>query len=331
VTIDCAHEVMSRLSRSTRPMMRIGLVSAISLMVATARAAGPTDPAPPPVIVVESPPPPQVLEWKPEWSRASAVDYVISALGLATTLTFAILPPQPAHFTASNPFDTAVRNTLRLASYDDRHAAADTSDVLLSLVVTYPVLFDSFALGYGYWRSADVAYQMTVINAEAFAVSSSIYGVTNYAVSRERPYGQDCNGPPGPPSSAPPGNQIPGGLTECTGPTRYRSFFSGHAMGSFTAAGLTCSHHLHLHLFGNGGDVAACVVALVLASSIAVLRVMADDHYATDVLTGAAVGSAAGFIVPAIHYAKHKRSTRPSSFEWHVAPSIGGLGIAGTW
>jgi membrane-associated phospholipid phosphatase len=305
--------------------MRIGLVSGLSVMFVTgiAHATEPTNPAPPPAVLVESPPPPRPLEWNPEWSRASALDYVITGVGLATALTFAILPAQPTHFTSTNPFDDAVRNALRLPTYEARHAAGDTSDVLLSLVTTYPVLFDAFALGYGYWRSADAAYQMTVINAEALAISAGIQGATNFAVSRERPYGQATPAP----SIC---SQYPT-LGECNGPTLYRSFFSGHATISFTAAGLTCSHHLHLRLFGNGGDAASCVVALVVATSISALRVIGDYHYATDVLTGAAVGSAVGFIVPAIHYAKHNRSKPTSDLEWHIAPSIGGIGIAGTW
>jgi len=312
----------------TRTQVALLVFAIVGASSRVAHADDPTKPAPPPpVLTIETPPVLRTLEWKPEWSRASVLDYVVTGVGLATTLTFAILPPRSQHTTGGVLFDDAVRSTLRLSSYDDRHGAGEASDVLLSLVTTYPIIFDAFALGYGYWRSADAAYQMTLINAETLAITGAIQGAANFSASRERPYGQDC----APPGVTPTGNQISGSLGECNGPTRYRSFFSGHASIAFTSAGLTCSHHLHLQLFGGGADAAACVTALVAATAISMLRVMADVHYATDVITGALVGSAIGFGVPAIHYAKHNRGKRTSTVEWHIAPSIGGAGIAGTW
>ncbi len=296
------------------------MIAAVLAHASIAAAADPvTNPAPPPpAIVVEAPPRERLLEWKPEWSRANAADYVVTGIGLATALTFAIIPPLSSHAVGGVLFDDAARSALRLSTYGARRAASDASDVLLSLVISYPILFDAFALGYGYWRSADVAYQIAVIDAEALAIATGIQGVANFALSRERPYGQDCGG------------EIPSTLGECNGPSRYRSFFSGHSTIAFTSAGLTCQHHLHLHLFGGGADAAACVTSLVAATAIAVLRVMADVHYATDVITGSLVGTAVGFTVPAIHYARHGQK-RTSDLEWHISPSIGGVGIAGTW
>ena len=272
-------------------------MAAAFVALANAAHADPvTTPVPPPSIRIETPLTERQLEWKPEWSRASSLDYVVTGVGLATALVFALLPPQPTHNYGGVLFDDALRGALRLPTYDERHVASDASDVILSLVTTYPIVFDAFALGYGYWRSADAAYQMTVIDAEALAITSGLQGIANFSASREQPYGPDC------------GTQIPSALSECNGPNRYRSFFSGHASVSFTSAGLTCSHHLHLHLFGGRADTVACVTALVAASAVSVLRVMADVHYATDVLTGALVGAAVGFGVPALHYANHKRS-----------------------
>jgi membrane-associated phospholipid phosphatase len=295
------------------------LIVAIVVRTGTAHADPTANTVPTPTVHVDGSSSEHQLEWKPEWSRASAVDYVVTGAGLTAALVSAILPPQPTHTYGGVLFDDAVRDALRLPTYDQRHAAGDASDVILSLVTTYPIVFDGFALGYGYWRSADAAYQMTVIDAEVLAITAGVQGIANVSASRERPYGQDC------------GTQLSSALAECNGPTRYRSFFSGHASVSFASAGLTCSHHLHLHLFGNGADVVACVAALVAASAVSVLRVMADVHYTTDVLTGALVGTAVGFGVPAFHYAHHKRGKPTSTLEWHIAPSIGGVGVAGTW
>jgi hypothetical protein len=40
---------------------------------------------------------------------------------------------------------------------------------------------------------------------------------------------------------------------------------------------------------------------LTLATATGVLRVTADQHYATDVLTGVAAGSLAGWLIPKLH------------------------------
>ncbi|HEX4512588.1 MAG TPA: phosphatase PAP2 family protein [Polyangiaceae bacterium] len=280
--------------------------------------AAPTVAAPPIVVVHESPPS-RSLDWKPEWSRANATDYAVTGVGLATTLAMAIVPPRSEHTMGGVLFDDSARSVLRLHALADRYFARDMSDVLLSLVTTYPILFDSFIIGYGYFRNADVAYQMTVIDAEALAIASALQGIANVSASRERPYGQDC------------GTAVPATTSDCNGPSRYRSFFSGHATISFTSAGLACSHHLKLHLFGDAADIVACATALATASAVSLLRVMGDEHYATDVVTGAIVGTAVGFLVPAFHYATHSRKGSRAAFEWHVVPSAGGVGIAGTF
>jgi membrane-associated phospholipid phosphatase len=294
-----------------------GVLACLSSACASTQAAPQL--AAPPIAVVHERPPSRALEWKPEWSRANAADYAVTSVGLATTLAMAIVPPRSQHVQGGVLFDDAARSTLRLSSLSDRYVARDMSDVLLSLVTSYPILFDSFIIGYGYFRNADVAYQMAVIDAEALAIASSLQGIANVTVSRERPYGQDC------------GTAVPATTSDCNGPSRYRSFFSGHATISFTSAGLACSHHLKLRLFGDAADILACATALATASAVSLLRVMGDEHYATDVFTGALVGAAVGFIVPAFHYATHSRKNARTSLEWHVAPSAGGLGIAGTF
>jgi len=125
---------------------------------------------------------------------------------------------------------------------------------------------------------------------EAFAISAALQETTTALVSRQRPYVGDCGG------------GLPSTTLDCTNPGQDRSFFSGHATLSFTAAGLTCEHHLTLHLFGGVKDALVCAGALVLAAGTATLRIAADQHYATDVLSGAIVGSAVGLGVPALHY-----------------------------
>lgn len=79
----------------------------------------------------------------------------------------------------------------------------------------------------------------------------------------------------------------------------YRSFLSGHAMASFTAAGLMCVHHEMLPLFGGGApDAWACAWAVSVATLTSISRLAADEHWASDVLIGAGAGWLYGYYLP---------------------------------
>jgi hypothetical protein len=59
-----------------------------------------------------------------------------------------------------------------------------------------------------------------------------------------------------------------------------------------------CVEHLSLRMYGPGADEIACVDALALATSISLMRVVADHHYATDIIAGAAIGGISGGLLP---------------------------------
>jgi membrane-associated phospholipid phosphatase len=161
---------------------------------------------------------------------------------------------------------------------------------------------------------------MALIDAEALAIAGALQETTTALVSRQRPYVADCGG------------GLPSTTLDCTSPGRNRSFFSGHSTLSFTAAGLTCEHHLTLHLLGGARDALVCVGALVLAGATATLRVVADQHYASDVIGGALVGSAVGLAVPAIHYSGGQWNHLPSGsagLELRLVPTGLGATVVG--
>jgi membrane-associated phospholipid phosphatase len=82
------------------------------------------------------------------------------------------------------------------------------------------------------------------------------------------------------------------------------SFPSGHTVTVATAAGLTCVHHNYLPIYGaRAADASACVAMSLLTVATGVTRIMADRHYATDVLVGAAIGYGSGYGLPwVLHY-----------------------------
>ncbi len=53
------------------------------------------------------------------------------------------------------------------------------------------------------------------------------------------------------------------------------------------------------------GGTITCVAMLVGATAGGAARLLADKHYATDVIAGAGIGLASGFLVPWFHY--HRR------------------------
>jgi len=70
-------------------------------------------------------------------------------------------------------------------------------------------------------------------------------------------------------------------------------------MASFTAARLLCVHHKFLPLFGGGGaDTVACAWGLTVASLTGTMRLVADEHWASDVLLGAGLGWISGYYLP---------------------------------
>jgi hypothetical protein len=239
------------------------------------------------------------LAWDPAFNRMDAPEVVLSS-AVSVALAGAIAPPLNTGWKGPIGFDESVRNALRLGSYQARLDARDVSDVGLALLTSYPILVDSLIVAYWYRGSEDVAVQMALIDAEAMAVSAAIQGAANFFGGRERPYGSDFGA-------------VPAQSIDCTSPSRYRSFFSGHSALSFTSAALVCAHHMSLDLFESAADPVACVSALVAAGAVATLRVVGDMHYASDVITGALIGAAVGLGFPLLHHYKRSVLGEPAS------------------
>jgi len=127
---------------------------------------------------------------------------------------------------------------------------------------------------------------------------------------------------------------------DCDEKRRYVSFFSGHSSVAFTSAGLTCAHHQRLPLYGGGAaDAAACGAMIAVALSTASFRVLADEHYMSDILVGSAVGFAAGYGLPTLlHYGwgnpgsnSRKTSVGPATVAVGAGPTPLGLSLSGTF
>lgn len=80
------------------------------------------------------------------------------------------------------------------------------------------------------------------------------------------------------------------------------SFLSSHTAISFAVA--TSSYLAMRRRHGSSAvTTATLVVGLTLASFVGVSRVLAGQHFITDVVGGAIVGSSTGILIPALHSA----------------------------
>jgi membrane-associated phospholipid phosphatase len=239
------------------------------------------------------------LSWDESFNRMDAPEMIFTGVAAGVALTTNILHPLKTGWTGGVLFDDKLR-LLRAPTYDAQLEVRTGTDVGLAAMTTFPILVDAMIVAYWYRGSDDVAVQMALIDAEAFALTGAIEGTTNFLSGRARPYASQC------------GTGVPSNTTDCSSDTVNRSFFSGHTAVSFSAAGLICAHHEALRLFESPADHVTCAAGLVAAATIGTLRMVGDAHYFSDVFVGAVVGTAVGLGVPLLH---HYKRAEPGSDE----------------
>ena len=267
------------------------------------------------------------LHWHDHWRRVGWPEYVAVPALFATTLAIelAVEPNDEADWNRPILFDTPVRDVLRIDSAQGRVTAGTVSDVLVAWEILHPVVIDTLFVAWAWRDSPDVAWQMFVIDAQAFALTTLLNDITKRITSRARPWVQtgDC-------ATNPDGE-------ECGYGKPNRSFYSGHAANSATGAGLICAHHTQLRLYKNPIlDTGTCVLAVVGTALTGALRISSDSHWATDVLTGHVLGYVSGYLVPTLLYYQEFRvvpEEDPRSFVAVPVPFVQdgalGLGVLG--
>ena len=136
-----------------------------------------------------------------------------------------------------------------------------------------------------------------VMYAETLLIANGIKELTKLAVNRTRPYMYYD-------SDTFPEKDIDDGDWA-------NSFPSGHSTMAFSAA--TFTSYTFCKYFPES-DLRIPVVAgsYAMACGVAALRLSSGNHFMTDVLTGAAIGSAVGFLVPWLHSFNEKNDLNVS-------------------
>lgn len=156
--------------------------------------------------------------------------------------------------------------------------AATASDVGVYSLMASPLFFlsDSAARNEG---SA-----IPVMAWEAYSLTYGINNIIKNTVLRNRPYTYNPN--------APKSLQI--------SKDARRSFYSGHTAFSFMSAIFFAKVYTDLHP-GAKENPYVWGGAVILASTVGLLRILAGRHFLSDVLAGAIAGTLAGYAVPEIH------------------------------
>ena len=238
----------------------------------------------------ESAPREHRLKWRPEWPRFRIIEYGVVALAYEeyAFIEYRIQQPTVPRWQGPILFDQAFRDVFRLHDKSARLTAAQISDGLTLFDQVEPAVMSALVPLVFDRGNFDIAWQLTMMNAEAGAFEGVLVRSSNHIAARARPFADVC--------------KVDKNYGDCGGITN--SFPSGHAMAAFTGAGLTCAHHLHLPLYGGGWpDIAACALDLTVATSTSVMRLISDNHWASDIFLGGMLGFSLGFGLPhLLHY-----------------------------
>ena len=230
------------------------------------------------------------FQWDPGWRRAGGWDYALIGVSLGTLVTAEIIGPlnEDSPWQSTSAVDDFFRDRIGQTEESRRGRIRDASDLLLSIGVSLPFIFDSIMSALWYHESPEVGRELALISMEVQFVTGAVTSMAKMLGSRERPYVRRCGT-----------GELAANDGDCTGSSQYRSFFSGHASQTFAAAATSCVFHARYPLYGGGaGDVLACAGALGVATATGLLRVTGDMHHMTDVITGALVGAGIGTFIP---------------------------------
>ena len=240
---------------------------------------------------------PSKVEWSDAWPRVKFWE-VAAALALTVGDTeFENHVPLPSNATWTKPilFDSWARGVFRGRTAAIQSFASTSTDIMYKGGALVPFLVDDYLGAAALHQKADVAWQLAVIDFQSFGVAGLVSLAAEHSVGRARPYTESCNA----------NHQVLDAqghvLQTCGTGNDFRSFYSGHATATATTAGLVCVHHQHLPLFGGGfADLAPCLFMIGVSATTGVLRLVYDEHWASDVMVGWADGFLSGYVLPSL-------------------------------
>ncbi len=216
----------------------------------------------------------------PAWARIGPSETAAIGTIIATDVAMILLlkAPQTPRWQSTLPLDDRIRGALRASSPAAQSRASTISDFGFFGLAAFPLLVDAGLVTWAIRRDSDAALQLALVAAEALAINTAATTLLQRTTGRARPPAGGC------------GTAAAGCSTSAQDNT---SFPSGHTSTAFTAASLLCIQHSRMEIFGKA-DPLVCPLALAAATATGVLRIVGDRHWTSDVVAGAALGTAVG-------------------------------------
>lgn len=222
--------------------------------------------------------------------KLSKRDFVLAPVSIAVYLTAEPLSARD-HNLSVNEISALDRGQInrfdRNATYHWNRTADQFSNVVNNTMHYAPLILIIPQLKS---KKLNNAISLAVMYGEVFLLTKGVTGITKSLVGRTRPYLYNTNFTPEERYHFQ-GNEAP---------TASTSFFSGHSSSSFAFAVLLSKTFTDIYGQGTWSRI-IWVTSMSLASATAICRVAAGEHFPTDVITGALVGSAIGYVVPELH------------------------------
>ncbi len=231
--------------------------------------------------------------------KKSKKDFVIAPLSIITNLTSDYLARENNHnltveeITLLNRTD---ENRLdRNATYFWNRSADDFSNVIFKTLPFVPIALTIPQVINKKWDNAST---IGVMYFEVFFFTKGITGITKSITGRTRPYLYNTSFTP----------EERYNFQENGAPIGNTSFFSGHTSATFAAAVFLSKTYTDIYGKGTWSKIIWCT-SLTLASATAYCRVASGEHFPTDVIVGAMVGSAIGYAIPVLHKVNPEKLT----------------------
>ena len=230
------------------------------------------------------------IKWDPR--QYLLITGVGGALWLGNEFAKETFAPEACRFCGTNALDARAR---RLLLWSDVQAARRASDVLAYGLLPGAIAAHQILAARGAGGTMNDGLVDFLVVAEAVVLAADLTHLVKYAVGRQRPYAHYGNW---------------AGANRAPAADDNLSFYSGHASVAFSlaaAAGTVSS------LRGYRSTPWVWASGLTIATGVAYLRVAGDKHYLTDVLTGAAIGTAFGIAVPRLLHGREDKQGRPTA------------------
>jgi membrane-associated phospholipid phosphatase len=230
-----------------------------------------------------------------DWTVDGLVTGGALALWIGSEAAKDTLAPASCRWCTAPGFDVTVRDAV---AWSNPRSAATASNLLVAAVPAGVVLYDAVAVGGTHQALPDL-----LIIGEAVALSGVVTQATKFVAARTRPYAVY-------------------GTLPSEGVDDHLSFFSAHTSIAFSAV---AAGGMLAKLRGDPAWPWVYGVGFTAAAATGYFRLAADKHWLSDVLMGAATGTAVGLAVPWLH----RNRSDPSSVRLAVAPA--NVGISGTF